>query len=74
VFPNKANFPATESRDTVSIYIIYVYSSIRYVLVYSSIDYKNTGYMYIVLVCNYAKYSSIRYVLEYSSIGYMYVR
>jgi hypothetical protein len=53
---------------------IHVYSSIRYVLEYSSIGYKNIGYICNVVVWKYALYSSIRYVLEYSSIGYIYVR
>ena len=72
-----------ECIETVSIHkysiywngqYIHVYSSIRYVLEYSSIGYKNTGYICSVLVWKYALYSSIRYVLEYSSIGYIYVR
>ena len=39
----------------LSVYYIYVYSSIKYVLEYLSIVYKNNGYMYsVLLVCKYA--------------------
>ena len=55
---------------SASISIVYTET----VSMYMYIGHNNTGYIYNVLVLEYAYYSSIRYVLEYSSIGHIYDR